>query len=260
MANMGKMGAAALMGALLSVGAAHATDPVTKCQEAKLKAQGKLQLCLTKNSAKVLGGKADASAACQSKFQAALSRAEHIAVAAGTTACRFIDNGDGTVSDLDTGLQWEKKDNNYGDSDPHGVVNPYKWCDGAYLTFTCTNPTNPPDGTAFTDFLAKLNCGASTDGGASTPITGCFAGHCDWRLPSIVELQGIINPTQCTGVDTPCVDPIFGPEPLEGGYWSATAVTGQPDTVYGIVVTTAHVVTSPKNGDGVYARAVRGAL
>jgi hypothetical protein len=34
---------AALAGVLVWVGAAHAADPVVNCQEAKLKAQGKLQ-------------------------------------------------------------------------------------------------------------------------------------------------------------------------------------------------------------------------
>jgi hypothetical protein len=103
-----------------------------------LKAQGKLQLCLKKNSAKVLGGKPDASATCQTKFSGALMKAG--------TACRYLDNGDGTLSDLNTGLQWEKKDNLDGivnDADPHDADNTYTWSASA-----------GPDGTVYTDFLA----------------------------------------------------------------------------------------------------------
>jgi hypothetical protein len=104
--------------ALGSVAAAHATSAVGKCQEKKLKAQGKLQACLKKNLATVLEGATDMSAACQTKFNDALARAG--------TECRFLDNGDGTVSDLNTGLQWEQKDNldavaNL--SDPHDADN-----------------------------------------------------------------------------------------------------------------------------------------
>src|SRR5271169_5211202 len=87
---------------VLLVAVSASATPTQKCEEAKLKAQGKLELCLKKNGAKVLGGKPDASAACQAKFSAGLSKAEHIAIAAGTTACRYVDNGDGTVSDLNT--------------------------------------------------------------------------------------------------------------------------------------------------------------
>lgn len=115
--------------ALLVAVSASAT-PTQKCEEAKLRAQGKLELCLKKNSAKVIAGKPDASAACQTKFQTALSKADHIGIAAGTTACHYLDNGDGTVSDLNTGLQWEKKDNLGGGAnlaDPHDADNYYTW-------------------------------------------------------------------------------------------------------------------------------------
>src|SRR5579862_1836029 len=217
MTGIARIGLFASLPLMLLVEQASAA-PTQKCQEAKLKAQGKLELCLKKNSAKVLGGKADASTDCQTKFQAALGKAENIAVAAGTTACRYVDNGDGTVSDLNTGLQWEKKDNMDGTNnyaDPHDAENLYTWSTG----------DNAGDGTLYTDFLAKLNNGASADGGASTPITGCFAGHCDWRLPSIVELQGIVDAMQgvCGGGSGACIDPAFGPtRPVL--YWSSTSL------------------------------------
>ena len=124
------------------------------------------------------------------------------------------------MSDLNTGLQWEKKDNLDSTdnlADPHDADNYYTWSASGTAA----------DGAAYTDFLAKLNNGASTDGGASTAITGCFAGHCDWRLPSIVELQDIVDATQgfCGGGSGACIDPAFGPTQAFY-YWSATTSAG----------------------------------
>ena len=45
-----------------------------------------------------------------------------------------------------------------------------------------------PNGTAFTEFLHELD-GGITPGG----VTPCFAGKCDWRLPEIDELRGLIS-------------------------------------------------------------------
>jgi hypothetical protein len=226
-------------------GTAQATDLVTKCQEAKLKARGKLELCLNKNSAKVLGGKPDASAACQTKFSGALTKA-------GT--CRYLDNGDQTVSDLDTGLQWEKKDNADGivnSSNPHDVDNSlYTWSD------------SPPaaNGTAFTDFLDKLN--RATAPGGNPPITGCFAGHCDWRLPTTVELHGIFDATQgqCNGGSGGCIDPVFGPTQADS-YLSAISSPTLSTGVYAVFFNTGGGVSNGvSKTDPDYVRAVRGGL
>jgi hypothetical protein len=77
---------------------------------------------------------------------------------------RFIDNGDGTVSDTTTGLMWEKKTT---DGSVHEVSKTFTWSTGSPYNF---------DGTAKTAFLDVLNDVAGS--GAH-----CFAGYCDWRLP-----------------------------------------------------------------------------
>jgi hypothetical protein len=194
----------------------------------------------------VLVGKADASATCQSKFSAALTKA-------GT--CRFVDNGDGTVSDLNTGLQWEKKHGvvmllgGADLADPENVNNLYEWSASGTAA----------DGTAVTDFLSKLNNGASTDAGETTPITGCFAGHCDWRLPSIVELQGIVDITQgfCSGGSSACIDPVFGPTHF--AYWTATTVSSIPTDAWRVSFANNGILPVLKT-DPLWARAVRGGL
>ena len=127
----------------------------------------------------------------------------------GCSATRFVDNGDGTVTDVQTGLMWEKKDDLGG---IHDKDNFYTW--------SATGTV--PDGTAFTFFLGILNYGTSIYG---TTISGCFAHQCNWRLPTSAELQTILlTPFPCG--TNPCIDPIFGTTQSSDFFWSAT-----PDAV-----------------------------
>ena len=92
----------------------------------------------------------------------------------------------GTVTDRLTGLQWEQKTD---DASIHDTDDRYTWTAG----------TTAADGTAFTSFVATLNSG------------GCFAGQCDWRLPTRGELQTILmEGYPCSAY--PCIDQAtFGP-------------------------------------------------
>ena len=58
-------------------------------------------------------------------------------------------------------------------------------CVNSTYTWTASGSPYPPDGTAFLTFLYGLNGGVQSPQGYYT----CFAGHCDWRLPIIEELE-----------------------------------------------------------------------
>jgi hypothetical protein len=220
------------------------------CQQSKLLAQGELEFCLKANSDPTNDQARRSAAECWNRFTAELKQIDKVADIAGTK-CRYIDNGDGTVSDLNTGLMWEQTTGTVSGPNTgkiNDVNNSYTW----------SRTGTAPDGTAFTSFLATLNNGASTDGGA--PITGCFAHHCDWRLPSIVELQGLFDRSSvigCGGGPT-CIDPILGPTHWRA-YWSATTVHGDPRYAWDMDFVNNYVRHLVKLADG-YTRAVRGGL
>jgi hypothetical protein len=163
-------------------------------------------------------------------------------------AQRFTDNGDSTVTDHQTGLMWEKK--TPAGSGVHDVNKKYTWSNGTDFV---------PSGTAFTVFLATLNNGADENAGYApggepidSPITGCFANHCDWRLPSIVELRSI----KAAGCPTvPCIDPAFGPTQADT-YWSATTQIANTRTTRNVNFGNGSNQLLSKTG-GAYVRAVR---
>lgn len=170
---------------------------------------------------------------------------------------RFVDNGDGTITDNQTGLMWEKKTGTLGNAvlcldppdcpNPHDVTNAYTWTN----IFTPGDTT--PDGSLFTNFLQRINTalGTSTDGVTVKDV--CFAGHCDWRIPNVAELKTIPN----CGASGPCIDPIFGPAQASI-YWSSTTDAAHSFQVWTVSPDGVGVTTSSKGGV-MFARAVRGA-
>jgi hypothetical protein len=149
------------------------------------------------------------------------------------------------VTDYDTGLQWEQKTD---DGSVHDRAAEYDW-----------SPTlGRPDGTAFTTLLGTLNNETSGDG---VTTNGCFAGHCDWRLPSIVELQTIVDLTApgC-GSGSACIDQtVFGPT-LAFFHWSATTETGLAVFAWGVAFGAEGSATVAIKEAPLLARAVRSSL
>ncbi len=166
----------------------------------------------------------------------------YLVIAYGTLACQpqYMDNGDGTVTDNSTGLMWEKK-SAAGTGDVHDSNNLYTW--------SAAPPYTDPTGTLYSDFLQQLD-GLNFVGGGP-----CFAGHCDWRIPSVGELMSLIPALYpACSVCTP-PDPPFGPTPASY-FWSSTSLAIVPVDAWNVNLLDGSVTTHPKS-DAFYARAVR---
>ena len=165
-------------------------------------------------------------------------------------ALRYQNNGDGTITDLNTGLMWEQKIRDIVTAKGnHDVTLTFAWDSAA--------PT-------IWDWLEQVN----TEGG-----TG-LAGHNDWRIPNVKELQSIVD----YGKITLAVDPAFNHGPGfnngpffppcsvaecsltgPGDYWSATsfATSGSVAWVVNFCCPGGHVSFMNKT-NGTFVRAVRG--
>jgi hypothetical protein len=145
----------------------------------------------------------------------------------------YTDNGDGTITDHATGLMWEKLSSD-------GSIHDYGDC--AHIWYTA--------GTK----IATLN-------GTS------FAGHNDWRLPNINELETLVN----YGTTDPAIDTAFNSGcvanctvttcscTLPGRYWSSTTAQISQGMAWMVDLIDGSNGWYSKN-NGYCVRAVRGGL
>jgi hypothetical protein len=130
-------------------------------------------------------------------------------------ALSYTNHGDGTVTDNNTLLMWEVKDDAGG---VHDLDKKYTW----------SSSGTAADGTLFTVFLDTLN--NTCDGDEITACTsdadcvGIGNGKCghagfrDWRLPHIKELQSIVD----YGQSQAAIDPTFPGLTAVDNHWSST--------------------------------------
>jgi hypothetical protein len=153
----------------------------------------------------------------------------------------FVDNGDGTITDTRTGLMWEKKSD---DGSIHDKDNAYTW--------GITSAPYTMNGTAVTTFLATLNAG------------GGFAGHTDWRLPNLTELESIRNlqtfsPATFLAFNTDCVATctvLTCSCTASSFYWSSSSYAKFPEFAWYVYFSDGFLGADIKT-DGNYVRAVR---
>ncbi|MDA2918591.1 DUF1566 domain-containing protein [Desulfobacterota bacterium AH_259_B03_O07] len=147
---------------------------------------------------------------------------------------RFVDNGDGTVTDNMTGLMWEKKV--AGSGCLHCVDDVLGW------------------NTSMSDWISEVN--GPTDDSTGSTQSG-LGGFTDWRIPTLAELLTILDLSEgmCGPGTGPCINPIFGPT-IETGYWTSTTLASNASNVWGVNFFIGGVAEFSKSfGDNV--RAVR---
>lgn len=111
-------------------------------------------------------------------------------IAPSTPDSRFVDSGDGTITDLGTNLQWQRCPAGKSGIDCSA---------GAVITATWESTLQ---------YVVDLNAG---DG---------YATHNDWRLPNIKELSSIVE-VSCRA---PALNVRFFPGEIDSLYWSSSPV------------------------------------
>ncbi len=147
----------------------------------------------------------------------------------------YTDNGDGTITDNTTGLMWEKLT---ADATIHDYSQAYTW-EGAFGKILALNAAN-------------------------------FAGHNDWRLPNVNELQSLVDYGRHPAIDLAFNDPgansytAFFPNAnlnqLTPAYWSSTTFPGDPLYAWAVSFNYGAVFAniSTDKLDALGARALRG--
>jgi hypothetical protein len=204
-----------------------------------------------------------------------------------TPTPHLIDNGNGTITDNQTGLMWEKKDRSGG---PHFVSGFYTWAGECPDSSLC-QPNAAAASACSAATGGALGCAQCSSGtcnvdpkgqGAATTIwewlvalnNTSFAGHNDWRIPTVgqdggtAQLETILSATYPNCTTNPCVSPVFNTGCTPGctvtscsctlgtGNWSATTYAANPQNAWQVEFEFGRVEYSDKNV-GLPVRAVR---
>ncbi len=213
----------------------------------------------------------------------------------GLPAARFVDNGNGTVTDHATNLMWVKQPEVIipGVPDVHATnrcqiargnwagVTDYALADlifdavGGVNYYVCAvahtsggvslaadigaNPTWWRQ-SVWTASAADLVTPATMDWDDTidNSLALVYAGHDDWRLPNIKELVSIVD----YGENAPAIDAAFFPNILDVVYWSSTTSNDVNTRAYWISLgASGQTAVSEKDFPGLgYALPVRGGI
>lgn len=211
----------------------------------------------------------------------------------GCYAVRFADNSDGTITDNETGLEWEKKVKLNSEADPANLQdadNVYRW------SGTCSVLTSKrcqPNATASAACSAGVEgnsdgcveCtggkGVCTVGSPGVTVwqwladlnTARFGGHADWRIAKKAELETLLK-LNFTTWTPPVIDSAFHgvscgvactnvANPAcactrSNDYWSASTYAPDPSGAWGVNFNDGNVNANNKWNNSLAVRAVRG--
>lgn len=141
-------------------------------------------------------------------------------VPATTPDSRFNDNGDGTVTDVKTGLVWKR-----------------------------CNEGQTWDGTTCNGTASTLTWQEALEAGAYST----FAGKSDWRLPNSKELGSIVE-RKCI---SPAINATVFPNTPSSYFWSGSPYASDSDGAWGVGFGNGNVNSYGKS-NGFYVRLVRG--
>ncbi len=144
-------------------------------------------------------------------------------IVAITPTERFTDHGDGTITDIKTGLMWKKcSEGQTGNDCAGGAIVRYVWKEA----------------------LQRAN---------GINLSGGFAGYKDWRLPNIKELFSIVS-NQC---NNPAINLSVFPNTPSKGYWSSSPHAYQSSKAWYVDFDYGESYENGKSNSG-YIRLVRG--
>ena len=141
---------------------------------------------------------------------------------------RYTDNGNGTVTDNQTGLMWKQCSEGLSNSD-----NAVPACDtGSAITYTWQGALSH----------------------AQTVNSASFAGHSDWRLPNVKELSSLVE----MACYWPAINVNRFPNTLSSGYWSSSPVADRSASAWNVHFSVGSGGGNLKAGGHYYVRLVRG--
>lgn len=156
------------------------------------------------------------------------------------------------VRDNLSGLVWEVKT---FDNGLHGNSHTYTWYNSDPANSSSAGTEGEPgDTTCGTPATVKAGCDTEKFVAAVNATGWC--GHKDWRMPTVNELNSIVN----YGASLPAISKEYFPDLImPAGFWSATPYSANPNFAWIVIYDDGYVGSCVKSW-AYYVRLVRGGI